>query len=255
MSLPAYILTVDTTDGPRRQSARRQLDAVGLEAEFVEGFRLNDPDIHDQYDRSRNLFWQKRSLSAGEIAVYCGHRKIWARLVDSGAPFALVLEDDFGISDPATFHAILDDCKRHQDGWDIVKLFDFNPKPVRLRRRLGQSEIVAHRFPAAGAVGYLITRDAAQRMLSRKLFFRAIDEDWSWPWEFNLAIWSLSPNCIEEISVGLGGSVRAPATGPSPRRHPVRALWANVIQMWKSLRARSYAGSMARRLDRAQKRA
>ena len=202
---------------------------------------------------SGTLLWQKRSLSAGEIAVYCGHRRIWARLVDSGAPFALVLEDDFGISDPQAFCAVLDDCERHPEGWDVIKLFDFNPKPVRLRRRLGTSELVAHRFPAAGAVGYVIGRAAAERMLSRQRFFRAVDEDWSWPWEFALSIWSLSPNCIEEISVGLGGSVRAPATGPSPSRHPLRALWANAVQTWKSLRARSYAGSMARRLDRAQK--
>jgi len=255
MSLPFYILTVDTPDGPRRKSARRQLDSVGLKADFVEGLRLNDPAIYKQYDRIRNLLWQKRSLSAGEIAVYCGHRRIWARLVDSGAPFALVLEDDFGISDPQAFCAVLDDCERHPEGWDVIKLFDFNPKPVRLRRRLGTSELVAHRFPAAGAVGYVIGRAAAERMLSRQRFFRAVDEDWSWPWEFALSIWSLSPNCIEEISVGLGGSVRAPATGPSPSRHPLRALWANAVQTWKSLRARSYAGSMARRLDRAQKRA
>jgi len=255
MSPPVYILTVDAPDGPRRISARRQLDAAGLEAKFVVGHRLNDPSIYTQYDRARNLLWQKRSLSPGEIAVYCGHREIWRRLLDSGAPFALVLEDDFGISDPKGFRAILNDCERHPEGWEIVKLFDFNPKPVRLRRRLGESELVAHRFPAAGAVGYLIKREAAMRMLARQRFFRAIDEDWSWPWEFDLDIWSLSPNCIEEISVDLGGSVRTPATSLPPPRNPLRALWANAIQAWKSMRSHMHVRHMARRLDPPRKRA
>ncbi|MGY6708390.1 MAG: glycosyltransferase family 25 protein [Rhizobiaceae bacterium] len=255
MPVPVYILTIDAPDGPRRANARRQLEAVGLEAEFVQGSGIGDPAIHTQYDSLQNLIWQKRSLSPGEIAVYCGHREIWRRLVDSGARFGLVLEDDFGISDAEGFRAILDDCERHPDGWDIVKLFDFNPKPVRLRRRLGSSELVAHRFPAAGAVGYLINREAATRMLARRRFFRAIDEDWSWPWEFDLRVWSLSPNCIEEISVDLGGSVRSPAASLPPPRNPIRAIWANVIQAWKALRSKGHVRDMSRRLDPPSKRA
>jgi len=255
MSLPVYILTVDAPDGPRRKNARKQLEAVGLEAEFVEGLRLNDPAIDAQYDRLQNLVWQKRSLSAGEIAVYCGHRRIWRRLVESGAPFALVLEDDFGVADSRAFRTILDDCADHPDGWDIVKLFDFNPKPVRLRRELGASELVAHRYPAAGAVGYLIARAAAERMLSRRRFFRAVDEDWSWPWEFELKIWSLAPSCIEEISVDLGGSVRAPATSTLRRRNSLRAIWANAIQMWKRVRSHAHLRRMSQRLDPLRKKA
>ena len=201
----------------------------------------------------RNLIWRKRGLTAGEIAVHCGHRRIWRRLVESGAPHALVLEDDFGIVDVEAFGRALEDCVRRPEGWDIIKLFDFGPKKPLLRRRLGDSEIVAHQFPPTGAVAYIIKNEAARRLLERKRFFRAVDEEFSWPWEFGLGIWSLSPNCVEEVSVGLGGSVRAPLGSGPPDRNALRAVWANVIKAWKTVRAWSYRSHMARRLDRGQK--
>lgn len=46
----------------------------------------------------------QRSLSHGEIAVYCGHRRIWRRFLGSGD---LVVEDDFFALDRQRFRQVL----------------------------------------------------------------------------------------------------------------------------------------------------
>ena len=112
------------------------------------------------------------------------------------------------------------------------------------RRAIGSTGIVRYKYAASGAVAYLIDRKAAQKLLSRKRFFRAVDEDLSWPWELGLSIWSVSPNLVEEVSHNLGGSLlEMDRKSTKRRRNIARSLWGNVIQAYKLARSKAYNSS------------
>lgn len=237
--IPCYVLTVEGENGKRRAHADNQLSSLGLTASFIRGFKKDDPSIYDQYDRLSNRLCSKRDLTSGEIAVYCGHRSIWRAFLSTPHSCALVFEDDFSVTDGHRFSAAVRDGIEHSDTWDILKFFDFKPKPVIESRMINSTRIVRYKYAAAGAVAYLIDRSAAEKLLSRDRFFRAIDEDFSWPWELGLSVWSVSPNLVEEVSHTLGGSLlEEDRLHRRRQKSVVRALWGNAVQTYKLIRSK-----------------
>lgn len=233
-----FVLTIDPEGSERRQSATRQLARAGLQGEFVEGFRKDNPAIMAEYDQRRNLIASKRSLTPGEIAVYCGHRAIWRQFLKTDAECALVLEDDFQITDLNGLSTALRDCLSHQTAWGMAKLFDFHPKRIKEQKKIGRTEIVRYKYASSGAVAYLIDRATAEKFLTRKKFFRAVDEDFSWEWELDLNIWSVLPNPVADGGDLLGGSLlENDRAGRKKRRNVLRSLWGNVLQSYKLTRS------------------
>lgn len=236
--LSIFVLTIDPEGGKRRRSATRELERLGFQGSFVKGFKKTDPAILENYDARRNLLASKRSLTHGEIAVYCGHRAIWREFLKTESECALVLEDDFQIVDVDAFSNALNDCLAHRAEWGMIKFFDFRPKRVKRRKKLGRTEIVKYKYAASGAVAYLINRETANRLLARRKFFRAVDEDFSWEWEFDLNIWSVNPNIVSDGGDILGGSLlENDRIGRKRHRNVFRSLWGNVIQGYKLCRS------------------
>jgi len=240
-NISCYVLTIEEEGGPRRRNAIDELAAVGIRAEFVRGFRKDDPKIHGEYNWLINRVVGKRDLTSGEIAVYCGHRESWRRILSTRNTHALVLDDDFSVIDPKAFSTAITDAYENPTSWNVLKFFDFKPKRVLASRRIGSTNIVRYKYAASGAVAYLIDRNAATKMLSRKRFFRAVDEDFSWSWELDLCVWSVSPNLVAEVSDGLGGSLLEEDRLRNKRqRNILRSLWGNVIQAYKMIRSKLY---------------
>ncbi len=145
-------------------------------------------------------------MSATEIAVYLGHRKIWKAICDQQHEVALILEDDAAIIDHADFETALQNAHDTRT-WDILNFFDYKPKPIKYVQEWCGLTIVDYKYPASGCVAYLITKDAATKLLERKSIYRPVDEDLSWCWEFGLRVRSVSPNVCAEQSDRLGGSL------------------------------------------------
>lgn len=245
-ALQAYILTVDAEDGPRRKSSMQTWAASEISYQFIQGYTAEEVSSFD-YNGLTNFFRYKRPLTAGEIAVYKGHRKIWQRIVEDGVYVGLVLEDDAMIIDNEHLKTFLTDVLLQLDyrSWDIIKLFNFTAKNVISTRHAGNSKLVLHRRPANGAVGYLINPQAAKRLLCRKRVFRPIDEDLSHPWELGLRVWSASKNLLSEVSPELGGSLlegERHLLDVASRRQTIRfAAKRNILELEKQLRSILYA--------------
>lgn len=241
--MPCYVLTLDATGGRRRSNAVCELQRLGLQARFIEGIAKNRVEIWQEYSVLRNLLLHKRSLTAGEVSTYCGHRRIWREFLTTSAPCALVFEDDFSIKDPHRFRSILADSVGSLAFSNLVKFFDYRAKTVRESQIVGGTRFVRGKYAAAGAVAYLIRRDAAEALLSRQKFFRPVDEDFSWPWEMGLAVWSVDPNPVAEISSRLGGSLLETERRENRYRKSIlRSLWGNVLHLYKQARAGVYEG-------------
>lgn len=244
--IPIYVLGVEDADGPRRRHVREEFGRLDYSFTFVEGLRAGDPQIWPGYSPWRNFLFSKRSLSATEIAVYLGHRRIWRAIAAGADEVALVAEDDLAITEPAAFADVMRHAGDHA-AWDILKLFDFAPKPVINRQSWHGLEIVDYKYPASGCVAYLMTRDAARRLLERRKIYRQVDEDMSWCWEFALRVRSISPNICAEVSHRLGGSLIEESRVVAKRRsNLVRSLIGNVIAGFKQVHARRY---LARIID------
>lgn len=246
MQVQAFVLTIDDVRGPRRANAARQLGGIGVPFEFVEGVRAGASGCLTSYSPVMNLLFHKRPLSKGEIAIYEGHRKIWREILDRRIDMALVVEDDILIPEGAAFTQAVEDLLAAPCSWDIAKFFDFRPKRAVNRMMVGRTTLLAYKYPASGAVAYLINARAAAGLLKRKRIFRPVDEDFSHPWEFSIHVWSVSPNVAREASENLGGSiVEAERLSARKRKNVARSVYGNVLQFWKMIRSYGYRRSYA----------
>jgi len=203
----AYVLTVDTPSGSRRLSTKSQLDAMPFEWIFVDGYREESRELRELYSPQKNASKMKRSMTAGEIACYAGHRKVWQKILSSGESHSLVFEDDFQITNINGFLTGLAATANQTDRWDIVKFFDFRPKGVFHKEAWSGVPFVQYKYPASGCVAYVITRRGCRALLQRTQIYRPVDEDISHPWETSLRVWSMNPNPVIDIGGQLGGSL------------------------------------------------
>lgn len=240
-----YVLTCARSPNARTDSAMAQLSRFKrqcpeLVALLVDGYVDTDAEVDRIYHPGRNRIWSKRSLTRSEIATYATHRKAWRQLIESGHDAALVLEDDFLITDQASVQNYLERfAELLSDGRNLIKLFDF---PNRSKSERGRSaEVAGTRLtkwyrPRAGMVAYLISRDGAERLLARERVFRVVDEDIKYFWELGLDIWSMPGNPVEDNGEALGGSLLTAARDGNRQRHLGQSIKGNILTLHRKIR-------------------
>lgn len=231
---PVYVINMaDSHD--RLLRVEKELRAAGVawqRIEAVDGRAMGATDVARVYDAEANARRARYPLVLGEIGVYCSHMACWRALLLTDAAGAIVLEDDFRVvGDLATTISAL-----QTDGgsWDIAKLFSMKPvawadTPRTLSGgvRLG----LPRRVPST-MMGYAIRRDAAARLAARsQRFFRPIDEDHKFYWEFDLSVAMVDPAPIaigdQDTAAGTIGAARRAANRTDPRSWGARA-WAGL---------------------------
>ena len=235
----AYVLTISPPGSARYEHASRTLDALGLDYQMVDSFTADDVGKNDFYNPYMNFIWSKYRLTKEEIATYAGHRKCWRTFLQSADDHALILEDDFKVLDQRLFFAAINDARQLPEKWSIIKLFDVKEKTQRSYEvKAGETTFMRQRIPCSGAVGYIITRKGAEALLKRKKFFRQVDTDISYPWEFGLDVWSVSPNPLDEIARELGGSlIEKGRNERRARKNILRSLKGNFIALHRHTRS------------------
>lgn len=117
-----------------------------------------------------------RKVMPGEIGCYHSHLGVWQQLVESDAPAGLILEDDVIFHDDF-IHAV-NAALKVTSQWDIVKLNHIRAKFPVSQVDLGDWQLSAFLGAFTGTGAYLITRDAAAKMLKRALpIVRPIDHE------------------------------------------------------------------------------
>jgi glycosyl transferase, family 25 len=212
---PAFVINL-VANKTRMANAAAALGGQSIAFERVEGvngWNLPDTEIVKFYDAKRNLRDGKHPLVRPEIGCYLSHIECWKRVAGGDAPGGIIFEDDFSAS--TELAAILTEvCADGGRDWDVVKLFTFDPmaKPVK-ERKLGKYRLVIpYRVPTC-LIGYVLTREAAQRLVQRSLpFFRPVDEDMKFYWEKDLRVALILPAPVtvgdQEAVTGTIGSER-----------------------------------------------
>lgn len=182
---PCAVSVVDATDGAELTAAQREACVSGLH-------------------RPSYPF----ALRPGEVGAFHSHRECWRRIVAGGHRAGLILEDDLEF-DPPVFERAAGLAASH----DLENSYVRFP----LRRRESSSQVIARDSELAlirpdvialGAVGQLVGREAARRLLTAtERFDRPVDTFLQMRWIHGVKVLSVWPSTLREISADLGGSL------------------------------------------------
>lgn len=152
----------------RREAVKHEFEKVGLEYEIweaVDGTRLTDEEKRFVDNETRNRLgfqeWDNSSL-----ACLLSHTAVLKNLVDSEDDMIAIFEDD-AILHPDIID-VLAALEEQPDGFDVVKLqrsYDCFRRYFPVHRILPGHTIGRLRFHDFGCYGYVITKDAARRIL------------------------------------------------------------------------------------------
>lgn len=94
-AINTYVINLDGSEA-RLADIRKRLDTYGIEFERVAGVDGRKYDLNSlpDYDPKAAKRFMGRGLVGGEIGCYYSHLKVAKTFIQSGAPYALVLEDD-----------------------------------------------------------------------------------------------------------------------------------------------------------------
>lgn len=169
----------------RRERLLRQARAAGIGLRLVTAYAGKDLSEGDKagYDRARRLQEFSRDLTPNEIGCVLSHLKALREFVETGAPYAVIMEDDVVFS-PEMKEGI-DYIVHRTAGWQVLKLFSRRGKTVDITPSSAPADApVRFIFPKKiywATVAILYTREAAEWVLEHcRTYYMAWDAQLSY---------------------------------------------------------------------------
>jgi GR25 family glycosyltransferase involved in LPS biosynthesis len=146
-------------------------------------------------------------MGNGEIGCTLSHRKCWQHIVDSGADYALIAEDDLQI-DPAIWPNVMALIAAHMTADHFIRL------PAKAREIAAQdiacdglARLFLPQVIGLQTVCQVVGRNAAQRLLdATQTLDRPVDTFLQMHWVHGQPIHTILPNGVAELTADLGGS-------------------------------------------------
>lgn len=244
MKIEGFIITLERAIERRPQVERiKAASPVHCnEIQAIDGRELPDAD-RKKYVR-RGLFKPRYpfTLRPGEIGVFLSHRKAWREIVDRGLDAGLIIEDDIELHGNVFLTGFSLAASNVKQG-RVFKFGIKNPGPISSN---GSDPAIALRAPRVvplGATAQLVSREAAERLLScTEQFDRPVDTFMQLSWVTGIEYLSVEPSGITEVSARLGGStiqVKQRSLGETAYRNIARPIYRTNI--WIRSRLRSAA--------------
>ena len=173
MNFPVYVVSLPCATERRNLIAQR-LGAIGLSFSFIDAI-----DGRSQEVEPPTGMRLRRECFASNSAIACtlSHLKAFERMLFEGADRASIVEDD-AIFD-SDFISVLEVSLSFVS--DVVKFEGRSPKYYLQRHTCGNRSFVTSLHNTPGAACYLISREAAERILSISVLDEPIDgllDDW-----------------------------------------------------------------------------
>ncbi|HCE71894.1 glycosyltransferase family 25 protein [Ruegeria pomeroyi] len=143
-------------------------------------------------------------LRPGEIGCFLSHRAAWARLVESEAEAALIIEDDMALE--AGFADALALAQRNVAQMGYIQ-FQTRPVTAPAIDQQGQSVLMQPGLTPLRTSGQLVARWAAERLLAlTEPFDRPVDTFLQMHWHTGLRLGVISPSGLSDRTEVIGGS-------------------------------------------------
>jgi glycosyl transferase, family 25 len=204
----AFILHLERA-AARRANVEALREALPIESEVVdavEGARLSRQEIDSATARRRFRPSYPFALTATELGAFLSHRAAWRRIVEENLDFSFVFEDDARI-DPAAFIAFACFSAADREIWHYVLLPARALSRCEVVARRGELALLRPYAPPLRAIGQIVSRAAAERLLARTLpFDRPVDTFLQMTWVTGQPILVVSPSPVSDVSPESGGS-------------------------------------------------
>ncbi|MCU9836255.1 glycosyltransferase family 25 protein [Ruegeria sp. WL0004] len=143
-------------------------------------------------------------LRPGEIGCFLSHRAAWARLVESDAEAALIIEDDMALE--TGFADALALAQRHVAQMGYIQ-FQTRPVTASAIDQQGQAVLTQPELTPLRTSGQLVARWAAERLLClTEPFDRPVDTFLQMHWHTGLRLGVISPSGLTDRTEAIGGS-------------------------------------------------
>jgi|GEM_PF-5503485 len=164
-----YFLNLNRHEA-RFKYMRTQLDGQGLSWErFIatDALEASEEELNEYTDAEGPI----PRMGKGARACTVGHFKIWKHFLETGASAAFILEDDALLS--KHFAEFVGEALRHTAEVDILNFNRQNSKGVHKKLVVSTANPIKNKLfearqllaPHYGTAGYMITREAAQRLV------------------------------------------------------------------------------------------
>lgn len=206
MAYSIYLINLD------RSKERLVFSERQLQSEALNFIRISATDGTQITNEERKLYLKPnfseyhKTISNFELACYLSHRRCWQTLLGSRNEFALILEDDFVISQ--SLRKALDTINQFTFDWDCIKLTE---APIKRKALISESinnhELIVYNKVPCRTGAYVISRSGAEKMLAQsEKIGRPIDIQFQYWWESNLIVYGLKPYPIN-IRVNLDSTI------------------------------------------------
>lgn len=179
-----HVYVINLARSPeRRDHITAELDRAGVDYEVVIGVEGRDLDLADTATIDPALLTRGQPWPAGMAGCALSHLRVYRKILDDGHEQAVVLEDDVTV--PPDLASLAEAVGRHLTGAEVA-LLNYDSREACLMSREG-----AVRLPAArqlvlpidvrqpgSSAGYVVTREACERMDKSMLPVRASPDDW-----------------------------------------------------------------------------
>ena len=223
MSAPkAYILHLQRaiSRAANVQALRDRLQIACEIVPAVDGMRLSRLEVDQAYAPRRFRPRYPFALTAAEVGVFLSHRAAWRRIVDEKLDFAAVFEDDAEV-DAGPFAALIEFLTAERAAWDYVLMPAAPVLNGTAVARRGALALVRPDAPPLRAIGQIVSRAAAVRLLERTLpFDRPVDTFLQMTWITGQPVLVAAPSPVRDVSRQTGGTtVQRRSMGLAERIH------------------------------------
>jgi glycosyl transferase family 25 len=177
----AYVINLARSP-ERREYITAELDKAKVDYEIVTGVEGRDLDLNDKSTIDPVLF-NRSSYPEGMVGCALSHLRVYRKILADGLGKAIVLEDDVAV--PTDLSSLADAVGGHLTGAEVA-LLNYDSKETCFMSREGSAGLPASRQlvlpidvtrPGSSA-GYVVTREACERMDKSMLPVRASPDDW-----------------------------------------------------------------------------
>ncbi len=205
----AFVIHLERAEG-RLKSVEALVRALPMPSEIlpaVDGRLLAVEAANAAYARARYAPRYPFALTLSEIGAFMSHRAAWRRIVEDGLDHAVVFEDDAAV-DPERLAGLLDFLRAERACWSYVLMpaAGLEPAGAVLARR-GDATLIRPHSPPLRAIGQVVSREAAERLLAVTApFDRPVDTFLQMNWITGVTLLAALPTPIRDVSHETGGT-------------------------------------------------
>lgn len=199
MKFKVFLINLDKSSErlARCQEFFEQFDIEFERIPAVYGKDLSEQQITEFYDSARNAVGYKKPLGVGELGCYLSHIKCWQKIIEEELDYALILEDDFKLTESfKDFERVFSDLAN----WDYVRIaYTTRNSGVSERAKINDDyDLVYYKKVPINTLAQAVSYAGAQKLLANsKRVFRPIDVDMKHYWEKDINVLGIDPPLIK----------------------------------------------------------